>query len=449
MRSRLGIPDQNSEQGEGSNGASNGWYEDWDPAAAYTPQDVENLADRGEDKFRKSTINNVPRDKWITPLLDFDAVAGGLDLDQERSEQNQRGEALANKEESQQALRYIGRLVAIPLVTGFLISRALADPILNFTLKNNPEAFAMTEIQKIEGARAVHVEEARIRMDVAIGKIAPRSEAEILMHLAEFAAEVQEEERHHNEETLITAVSDSISGMTLFGILATEMRGRDALFNTLGRLFDGLSDIAKAVMIILVADTLLGYHSEEGWHGLIELVLGHYGVEPSEEGVVIFVGTVPVLIDVFFKYWIFIGLNRISPGAVVTIKQVRACCGRACIRIRMRARVCCVGGGAPRGMVCGVGSIRLVKLHAGMPFQVQLSSRRPCSPSLASSSFLPAWPAWLSICPDRAAARCRMRACRSIATDAAPLRFASLGAPAAQLHEPGMPQPGDALFVYV
>lgn len=32
------------------------------------------------------------------------------------------------------------------------------------------------------------------------------------------------------------------------------------------------SDIAKAVMIILIADTLLGYHSEEGWTGLIELV---------------------------------------------------------------------------------------------------------------------------------------------------------------------------------
>lgn len=31
---------------------------------------------------------------------------------------------------------------------------------------------------------------------------------------------------------------------------------------------------------------------------------------------------IPVVIDVFFKYWIFIGLNKISPGAVVTIKQI-------------------------------------------------------------------------------------------------------------------------------
>jgi hypothetical protein len=38
--------------------------------------------------------------------------------------------------------------------------------------------------------------------------------------------------------------------------------------------------------------------------------------------VVIFVGVVPVAIDCFFKYWIFTGLNKISPGAVVTIKQI-------------------------------------------------------------------------------------------------------------------------------
>ncbi len=60
----------------------------------------------------------------------------------------------------------------------------------------------------------------------------------------------------------------------------------------------------------------------KGWTGIIELTLGHYGFEADEAFVVIFVGVVPVVIDVCFKYWIFVGLNKISPGAVVTIKQV-------------------------------------------------------------------------------------------------------------------------------
>lgn len=312
-----------SQLGVGEWGAQS-WYEDWDPSARYTQAQVEQMANDGIPQFRRKGgwDNNSMRDKWITPLLDWDAVKEGLDFDQDRSEQILTGEALANKEESQTAVRYLGRLIGIPLVIGFVISRALADPILNYTLKNNPDAFALSDLQKVEGAQEVHVEEARLRMDMAIGRAPPMGERQIFEHLAEFASEVQEEERHHNEVILINAVSDSITSLALFAIFSQSTRGRDALFNTLSRLFYGLSDIAKAVGIILVADTLLGYHSEEGWHGLIELVLGHYGIEPSEQGVVIFVGTVPVIIDVFFKYWIFIGLNRISPGAVVTIKQV-------------------------------------------------------------------------------------------------------------------------------
>ncbi len=46
-------------------------------------------------------------------------------------------------------------------------------------------------------------------------------------------------------------------------MLLQRTDGRTALFSTISRLFEGLSDIAKAVMIILIADTMLGYHSEE------------------------------------------------------------------------------------------------------------------------------------------------------------------------------------------
>ena len=44
-------------------------------------------------------------------------------------------EALTNKEESREALAFIARLVVIPLVTGALISRAITDPVLSFSLQ--------------------------------------------------------------------------------------------------------------------------------------------------------------------------------------------------------------------------------------------------------------------------------------------------------------------------
>lgn len=41
------------------------------------------------------------------------------------------------------------------------------------------------------------------------------------------------------------------------------------------------ADTAKAFLIILVTDTLLGYHSEEGWTAAAQLFTQHYGFHPS------------------------------------------------------------------------------------------------------------------------------------------------------------------------
>lgn len=75
-------------------------------------------------------------------------------------------------------------------------------------------------------------------------------------------------------------------------------------------------------MIILATDTLLGYHSEEGWTSALHLVSGHYGLAAQDEGIKLFVAAVPVLMDTIFKYWIFVGLNREDPAAAVTLRQM-------------------------------------------------------------------------------------------------------------------------------
>ncbi len=92
----------------------------------------------------------------------------------------------------------------------------------------------------------MHIEEARLRFDMAIGKLPPLSEDQILEHLREFAEEVQEEERLANEQNLITVVSDSISSIVLFSIISQQSRGRQALFNTREPLL--LSSAARALL---------------------------------------------------------------------------------------------------------------------------------------------------------------------------------------------------------
>ncbi len=42
----------------------------------------------------------------------------------------------------------------------------------------------------------------------------------------------------------------------------------------------------------------------------------------QEDASHIFVAIVPVVLDSFFKYWIFVGLNRQDPAATVTLKSM-------------------------------------------------------------------------------------------------------------------------------
>lgn len=50
------------------------WEQDWDPAEDLVEEDLDDIADEAEEEFRRAE-RGPPRDKWITPLLDFQSVS--------------------------------------------------------------------------------------------------------------------------------------------------------------------------------------------------------------------------------------------------------------------------------------------------------------------------------------------------------------------------------------
>ena len=63
-------------------------------------------------------------------------------------------------------------------------------PSLCSSFPHTSMLFCSSTDTQVEGAQKVHIEEARLRFDMAIGKMAPVTEDEILLHLREFAGEV-------------------------------------------------------------------------------------------------------------------------------------------------------------------------------------------------------------------------------------------------------------------
>jgi hypothetical protein len=82
--------------------------------------------------------------------------------------------------------------------------------------------------------------------------------------------------------------------------------------------FFGLDDTRKSLFILLVTDLLVGYHSSNLWELFFEFLFNHYGLPENQTSIFLLVATLPVLLDVLFKYIIFRHLNRSSPATVAT-----------------------------------------------------------------------------------------------------------------------------------
>nr|BCA78199.1 envelope membrane protein [Astrephomene gubernaculifera] len=86
--------------------------------------------------------------------------------------------------------------------------------------------------------------------------------------------------------------------------------------------FFGLDDSKKSLLILLITDLLVGYHSSNLWELFFEFIFNHYGIPESQTGIFLLVATLPVLLDVLFKYLIFRHLNRSSPATVATYQAI-------------------------------------------------------------------------------------------------------------------------------
>ena len=302
-------------------------WEEWSGAPAVPDlDDDEEVAELRESiierrRARRGRRTRV-RDEYLRPIVDATGVYNRLLIGEREAEERVFIEAITNQYESREALKFAGILIAVPLAIGLVVSRLVAQPLWQYAERINPDAFALSDEQKVAGADEMHQEEVRLRMEASLGQAPPLTDDAILRHLHEEAVQFAERMKDYNRQSLLNIVSDSTAAVSLFLLLLPDTSQRAILFRTIGRVFSGLSDTAKAFLIILVTDTLLGYHSEEGWTAALRLLGHHYGWQAPQSDLNLFVATVPVVLDSLFKYWIFVGLNKVDPAAAVTLRQM-------------------------------------------------------------------------------------------------------------------------------
>ncbi len=238
------------------------------------------------------------------------------------------------------SLKFILLLILIPLLTQQVAKNFVVGPIydrligtqaeifLNVDMKEKAlmeltqfhemlefEELLATQLEKLEGP-----EKEQLKF---IGKIPQHlSEEDVEQQIKFKALEVAKQYTYESSDAIKNIFSDIFSFVAFGVVIYNSRREIESLKSFLDDLVYGLSDSAKAFIIILFTDVFVGFHSPHGWEIVLEGISRHLGLPENRDFIYLFIATFPVILDTVFKYWIFRYLNRISPSAVATYRNM-------------------------------------------------------------------------------------------------------------------------------
>lgn len=221
------------------------------------------------------------------------------------------------------SLRFILLLVLIPLLTQQISKTFLVGPIVDhFREGSSADIIFINEDLEKEAFEDLARFEEQLKFKMLIGAAPQLSAEEVEKRVKHKAEEIAEEYRSESNSALKNIFSDLISAAFFALVVFTSKREIAILKSFLDEIIYGLSDSAKAFIIILLTDIFVGFHSPHGWEVILEGISRHLGLPESRDFNFLFIATFPVILDTIFKYWIFRYLSRISPSAVATYRNM-------------------------------------------------------------------------------------------------------------------------------
>ena len=216
------------------------------------------------------------------------------------------------------SVKYILFLFIIPILVNQISKSFIFEPCINYFWNRQEHSIFLNESQEERAFAELQRFEEKLHFEILIGKINDTSSTSINMKMTNKALELAKEYSLESSYAIKNILADILSGTIFISIIITSKRQFSILKSFINELVYGLSDTAKAFLIILFTDMFVGFHSPHGWEVMIEIILRHFGLPESRDFIFVFISTFPVILDTIFKYWIFRYLNKISPSAVAT-----------------------------------------------------------------------------------------------------------------------------------
>jgi hypothetical protein len=220
------------------------------------------------------------------------------------------------------SIKFLLLLIIVPLLVHNLSKIALGQVFIEpYFAKHEQLVFLNQDLQE-EALLELRTFEENLNLKAMVGLIPHLSTEEKEEQIKEKAYELAEDYRHRSANAIKNIFADILSVISFALILLMSKKELLILKSFIDELIYGLSDSAKAFLIILFTDMFVGFHSPHGWEIILESITRHFGLPENRDFNFLFIATFPVILDTVLKYWIFRYLNRISPSSVATYKNM-------------------------------------------------------------------------------------------------------------------------------
>jgi hypothetical protein len=220
------------------------------------------------------------------------------------------------------SIKYLLLLLIVPVIVNQMSKGVIFSPFIDYFwnekrldifLNASQEERAFSELQRFEE---------KIHFEILIGQLPPLSQESIDREIKNKAVELAQYYSQESINAIKNLLSDLLGFIAFSYLILKGGRQISVLRSFLNELVYGLSDTAKAFLIILFTDIFVGFHSTHGWEVLLENGLRHFGLPENRDFIFLFIASFPVILDTVFKYWIFRYLNQVSPSAVATYRNM-------------------------------------------------------------------------------------------------------------------------------
>lgn len=284
------------------------------------PQEVESYA--------VSPLANPPKSPDITQKTDLLPKSLGRTINQIGRDLNPKAEEeflksfRFSKKRTRSAIKFLFLIIIVPFLTQVLSKELLISHIVERVRSGNTvQVFLNSQMEK-EALEELKSFEKKLEFQNLLHQAPEISPTVIEEKVKVKAKDIAEEFAKKSNGAISNVFADFISLIGFAIIIITNKKEIVIVKSFMDEIIYGLSDSAKAFIIILFTDIFVGFHSPHGWEVLLEGFAEHLGVSASRSWIFLFIATFPVILDTIFKYWIFRYLSRLSPSALATLKEM-------------------------------------------------------------------------------------------------------------------------------